>query len=133
MRINSDLEKRLDADADDMEAEERRKEELRKQGFPSYEQFDKRIKTSELNNFLTAAIDAYSVPQKNNNPVRLNYMTQTRVRPPTFVIWANSPDGVPVSYKRYLENRLRDTYGFDGTPLRIQVRQKRRPGEEKPR
>ena len=98
-----------------------------------YEQFDKRIKTSELNNFLTAALDAYSVPQKNNNPVRLNYMTQTRVRPPTFVIWANSPDGVPVSYKRYLENRLRDTYGFDGTPLRIQVRQKRRPGEEKPR
>lgn len=98
-----------------------------------YEQFDKRIKTSELNNFLIAALDAYSVPQKNNNPVKLNYMTQTRVRPPTFVIWANSPDGVPVSYKRYLENRLRDTYGFEGTPLRIQVRQKRRPGEEKPR
>ena len=98
-----------------------------------YEQFDKRVNTSELNNFLIAALDAYSVPQKNNNPVRLNYMTQTRVRPPTFVIWANSPDGVPVSYKRYLENRLRDTYGFEGTPLRIQVRQKRRPGEEKAR
>ena len=96
-----------------------------------YEQFDKRINTSELNNFLSAALDAYSVPQKNNNPVRLNYMTQTRVRPPTFVIWANSPDGVPVSYKRYLENRLRDTYGFEGTPLRIHVRQKRRPGEAK--
>jgi GTP-binding protein len=96
-----------------------------------YEQFDKRIKTSELNNFLIAAVDAYSVPQKNNNPVRLNYMTQTRVRPPTFVIWANSPDGVPVSYKRYLENRLRDTYGFEGTPLRVYVRQKRRPGEGK--
>ena len=44
MRINSDLEKQLDADADDMEAEERRKEELRTQGFTSYEQFDKRIK-----------------------------------------------------------------------------------------
>jgi len=85
-----------------------------------------------LNNFLSAALDAYSVPQKNNNPVRLNYMTQTRVRPPTFVIWANSPDGVPVSYKRYLENRLRDTYGFEGTPLRLHVRQKRRPGEGKP-
>jgi GTP-binding protein len=96
-----------------------------------YEEFDKRIKTAELNNFLSAALDAYSVPQKNNNPVRLNYMTQTRVRPPTFVIWANSPDGVPVSYKRYLENRLRDTYGFEGTPLRIHVRQKRRPGEAK--
>jgi len=96
-----------------------------------YAEFDKRIKTAELNNFLAAALDAYSVPQKNNNPVRLNYMTQTRVRPPTFVIWANSPDGVPVSYKRYLENRLRDTYGFEGTPLRLYVRQKRRPGEGK--
>jgi GTP-binding protein len=97
-----------------------------------YAEFDKRIKTSELNNFLAAALDAYSVPQKHNNPVRLNYMTQTRVRPPTFVIWGNSPEGVPVSYKRYLENRLRDTYGFEGTPLRLHVRQKRRAGEGKP-
>lgn len=97
-----------------------------------YKEFDKRIKTAELNNFLAAALDAYSVPQKNNNPVRLNYMTQTRVRPPTFVIWGNSPDGVPVSYRRYLENRLRDTYGFEGTPLRVSFRQKRRPGEGKP-
>ena len=96
-----------------------------------YEQFDKRINTSELNRFLEAAIEANSVPQKNNHPVKLNYMTQTRVRPPSFIIWANSPDGVPVSYKRYLENRLRDAYGFEGTPIRIAVRKKRRPGEEK--
>jgi GTP-binding protein len=96
-----------------------------------YKQFDKRVNTSELNKFLEGAIDAFSVPQKNNHPVKLNYMTQTRVRPPSFVVWANTPDGVPVSYKRYLENRLRDAYGFEGTPLRITVRKKRRPGEEK--
>jgi GTPase len=96
-----------------------------------YSEFDKRIKTAELNNFLEAAIDAYSVPQKHHKPVKLNYMTQTRVRPPTFVIWANTPDGVPVSYRRYLENRLRDTYGFAGTPIRVQFRQKRRSGQEK--
>lgn len=96
-----------------------------------YSEFDKRIKTSELNNFLEAALDAYSVPQKNNRPVKLNYMTQTRVRPPTFVVWANTPEGVPTSYKRYLENRLRDAYGFGGTPLRVQFRQKRKPGEGK--
>ena len=96
-----------------------------------YEQFDKRINTSELNRFLEAAIDANSVPQKNNHPVKLNYMTQARVRPPSFVLWANSPDGVPESYKRYLENRLRDAYGFEGTPIRIAIRKKRNPGEEK--
>jgi GTP-binding protein len=98
-----------------------------------YTEFDKRIKTAELNNFLEAAIDAYSVPQKHHRPVKLNYMTQTRVRPPTFVIWANTPDGVPVSYRRYLENRLRDAYGFAGTPIRVQFRQKRRSGQEKAR
>ncbi len=98
-----------------------------------YSEFDKRIKTSELNAFLEAAIDAYSVPQKNNRPVKLNYMTQARVRPPSFVVWANTPDGVPTSYKRYLENRLRDAYGFEGTPIRIAIRQKRRPGEAKRR
>ena len=96
-----------------------------------YREFDKRIKTSELNAFLEAALDAYSVPQKNNRPVKLNYMTQARVRPPSFVVWANTPEGVPTSYKRYLENRLRDAYGFEGTPIRIAFRQKRRPGEAK--
>ncbi len=96
-----------------------------------YSEFDKRIKTAELNEFLQAALDAYSVPQKNNRPVKLNYMTQTRVRPPSFIVWANTPEGVPTSYKRYLENRLRDAYGFEGTPIRIAFRQKRRPGEAK--
>ena len=51
-----------------------------------YTEFNKRIKTAELNEFLEAALDAYSVPQKNNRPVKLNYMTQTRVRPPSFVV-----------------------------------------------
>jgi GTP-binding protein len=57
-------------------------------------------------------------------------MTQVRVRPPTFVIFSNTPDGVEESYKRYLKNRLRDQYGFEGTPLRLQIKRKRRPGEE---
>jgi GTP-binding protein len=96
-----------------------------------YKEFDKRIKTSELNNFLEAAIDAHSVPQKHNRPVRINYITQIRVRPPTFVVWANTPEGVKTAYRRYLENRLRDTYGFKGTPIRLHVRKKRRAGEPK--
>jgi GTP-binding protein len=97
----------------------------------AYTQFDKRIPTSELNKFLEGALEAHSVPQKHHRPVRLNYMTQARVRPPTFIIWSNSPDAVRAPYRRYLENRLRDVYGFYGTPLRIQLRKKRKPGEEK--
>jgi GTP-binding protein len=96
-----------------------------------FEQFAKRISTAELNRFLEMAVQGHSVPQKHNNPVRLNYMTQTRVRPPTFVVWSNSPDAVKTGYRRYLENRLREMYGFDGTPLRLQLRKKRKPGEAK--
>ncbi len=94
-----------------------------------YAEFDKRIATSPLNRFLEQTVDAYPPPQKNNRPVRIQYMTQARVRPPTFVVWANSPDGIKPPYRRYLENRLRDTYGFEGTPIRLQVRRKRKPGE----
>ena len=96
-----------------------------------FEEFAKRISTAELNRFLEMALHAHSVPQKHNRPVKLNYMTQTRVRPPTFVIWSNSPEAVKVPYRRYLENRLREMYGFEGTPLRLQLRKKRKPGEAK--
>jgi len=99
----------------------------------AYTEFDKRIATSELNKFLQSAVEGHSVPQKNNNPVRLNYMTQARVRPPTFIVWSNSPDAVRAPYRRYLEGRLREAYGFLGTPIRIQLRKKRKPGEEKER
>lgn len=94
-----------------------------------YEQFDKRITTSECNRFLESAIEAHSPPQKHHRPVRLNYMTQVRVRPPTFMISSNTPDGVVPAYKRYLQNRLREHYGFEGTPIRIHFKKKRRAGE----
>lgn len=96
-----------------------------------YKNFDRRVSTALVNKFLTDALDQNAPPQKNNHRVRLNYMTQTRVRPPTFVIWGNSPDAVPTSYKRYLENRLRDRFDFTGAPIRLQLRQKRRPWDSK--
>lgn len=94
-----------------------------------YEQFNKRLSTSECNKFLQQAVHNHSVPQRYHRPVRLNFMTQVRVRPPTFVIMSNTPEGVDETYKRYLMNRLREFYDFTGTPLRIHFRQKRKPGE----
>ncbi len=96
-----------------------------------YAEFDKRIPTARLNKFLEQAVHEHSVPQRYHRPVRLNYMTQARVRPPTFVVWSNTPEGVPDSYKRYLENRLRDEWRFEGAPLRLHFRKKRKPGEAK--
>ena len=96
-----------------------------------YDCFNTRIPTSPLNRFLEEALLTHSIPQKNHRPVRMHYMTQARVRPPTFIIWCNSPDAVKDPYKRYLENRLRERYNFSGTPVRINLRQKRKPGQAK--
>ena len=94
-----------------------------------FEAFNLRVPTGQLNKFLESAVENHSVPQRYHHPVRLNYMTQVRIRPPTFVIFSNTPDGVKAPYKRYLMNRLRARYGFEGSPIRIQLRKKRRPGE----
>jgi GTP-binding protein len=93
--------------------------------------FNQRVSTAKLNDFLRAAVAGYQPPLRYNNPVRLNYMTQVRVRPPTFTVFCNSPDGVGDAYDRYLQNRLREQFGFFGSPLRVQYRRKRRPGELK--
>lgn len=96
-----------------------------------YKEYDKHISTAKLNKFLERAVHNHSVPQRYHRPVRLNYMTQARVRPPTFVVWSNTPEGVKDPYKRYLENQLRDEWGFEGTPIRLHFRKKRKPGEGK--
>jgi GTP-binding protein len=58
--------------------------------------------------------------------VRIQFLTQARVRPPTFVLWANHPQGVSAGYRRFLSNQLRSRYGFAGTPIRLLVKEKRR-------
>lgn len=88
--------------------------------------FDTRIGTSKLNRYLQAALNAHTPPQKHHRPVRIHFCTQARVRPPTFVFWANSPDGIPESYRRYLSNSLREHFRLKGTPLRMHFRQKRK-------
>ncbi|MEZ4319109.1 MAG: ribosome biogenesis GTPase Der [Myxococcota bacterium] len=93
--------------------------------------FDTRISTARLNRFLESAIHAHSPPQRHHRPVRIHFATQARVRPPTFVFFSNTPEGVPAAYERYLSNRLREEFELDGTPLRIVFRRKRKPGQEK--
>jgi len=94
-----------------------------------YREFDKRIPTARLNEFLRGAVAAYQPPLVHNHPVRINYVTQVRVRPPTFTLFVNTPGGVGETYQRYLENRMREQFGFFGSPIVLQVRRKRRLGE----
>ena len=96
----------------------------------AFAQFTKRVPTSRLNKFLQAALAAHSPPQRHHRPVRLYYVTQTRVRPPTFAFWCNTPEGIGPAYRRYLQRRLRESFGLDGTPLRLHFKKRRKLGED---
>ncbi len=82
----------------------------------------KRISTGELNRVLTAATERTPPPPVRGHRPKLFYATQAAVAPPTFVFFASDASAVHFSYRRYLENRLRDTFGFDGTPIRLVFR-----------
>lgn len=97
-----------------------------------YDSFNTRITTARLNEFLRAAVLAHSPPQLHNHPVRLQYMTQVRVRPPTFTVFVNNPLGIVDHYDRYLKNKLREQFGFLGSPLQIEYRRRRKIGEARP-
>ncbi len=82
----------------------------------------KRISTGELNRVLAAATDRTPPPPVRGHRPKLFYATQAAVAPPTFVFFASDASAVHFSYRRYLENRLRETFGFDGTPIRLVFR-----------
>ncbi len=96
-----------------------------------FTQFNQRVGTPTLNRFLERVVIAHSPPQKHHHPVRLYYMSQTRVRPPTFAVVSNTPDGIGPAYRRYLARRIREEYGFEGTPLRLHFKRRRKLGEDK--
>jgi GTP-binding protein len=79
----------------------------------------KRIATGELNRVLRAAADRQAPPVVKGRRPKLFYGTQAAVAPPTFVFFANDAGSIHFSYRRYLENRLRAEFGFDGTPIRL--------------
>jgi GTP-binding protein len=81
----------------------------------------KRIPTAQLNRFFADVIEEMPPPLHKGHAVTINYITQATIKPPTFVLMANKPELAP-SYKRFIANRLREAYGFRGTPIRIFVK-----------
>lgn len=92
-----------------------------------HEQFVKRIDTGPLNRMLRDAVASHQPPTKKGRQPRLYYATQVRSAPPTFVVFVNDPELIHFSYERYLKNELRETFGFEGTPIRILWRRRTRP------
>ncbi len=84
----------------------------------------KRIKTPELNRFVATVTAAHPPASPGRRHVRILYVAQTNVAPPTFVFFTNVATTFHFSYERYLVNQLREAFGFEGTPLRIYVRRK---------
>ena len=82
----------------------------------------KRVPTGELNRLVATATDRVAAPIVKGRRPKLFYATQAGIAPPTFVFFANDASAVHFSYRRYLENRLRDAFGFDGTPIRLVFR-----------
>ncbi len=82
----------------------------------------RRIPTGELNRLVSAAVERTPPAMVRGRRSKIRYATQAGVAPPTFVFFATDPQSIHFSYRRYLENRLRDAYGFDGTPIRLVFR-----------
>jgi len=83
---------------------------------------ERRIPTPQLNATIRRAVDRRPPPGERGRPVRIRYATQVGIKPPTFLLFATATDQLHFSYLRYLENSLRDLYGFRGTPIRLAVR-----------
>ena len=83
-----------------------------------------RISTGVLNEIMTEAVAMQQPPSDKGKRLRLYYITQVSVKPPTFVIFVNDKELMHFSYTRYIENQIRDTFGFRGTPLRFIIRER---------
>ncbi len=89
-----------------------------------YNNWTQEIPTSELNNFLEDIVEKSQPAAVKGKHMKLYYVTQTGVKPPTFLFFCNYPQLLQKSYIRYIENQLRDKYDFDGVPIRIRFKKR---------
>jgi GTP-binding protein len=89
--------------------------------------WNRRIATPDLNRWLAGAQDRNPPPIAAERRLRLRYITQVNIRPPTFALFASRPEELPDSYRRYLVNGLRETFGLAGVPIRLMLRRGKNP------
>jgi GTP-binding protein len=93
----------------------------------AYEVWNRRVPTAALNRFLGHATSAHPPPALRGRRLRLDYITQPKARPPTFVLFAARAAALPEDYRRYLINGLREDFSLPGTPIRLALRAKKNP------
>jgi GTP-binding protein len=89
--------------------------------------WNKRVPTAGLNKWLEGAVSAHPPPAVSGRRLKLNYMTQPKARPPSFVLFCSRTDALPEAYRRYLVNGLREAFDLPGTPIRLTLREKDNP------
>ncbi|WP_456456207.1 ribosome biogenesis GTPase Der [Thermovibrio sp.] len=99
--------------------EKRGLKELLKQVKELYKQYTKKITTGKFNRVLRELMELHQPPVYKNKIVKIYYGTQVKTKPPTFLLFSNYPEGIPKSFRRFLENRLREAFGFNKVPIRI--------------
>ena len=102
-------------------------DKLMKAVFDSYEIWNRRVPTPNLNRWLGEALERHAPPASKGRRVKIRFMTQPSSRPPTFVAFCSRPDALPKAYLRYLTNSLRDAFGLAGVPIRFKLRKGENP------
>jgi len=100
--------------------------------FAIEQKWNTHLSTAKLNRWLGAVIEKHPPPAVSGRRLKLRYMTQAKMRPPSFIIFGSRPESVPTSYLRYLTNSMREAFDMPGTPIRIWVRSSKNPYAEKP-
>ena len=91
-----------------------------------FREYNRRITTGVVNQALEQALQRHEPPRVSGRPLKFYYVTQTSVRPPTFVIFCNRPDSVHFSYQRFLNNHFREAFDLQKTPVRLIFRERKR-------
>jgi len=89
--------------------------------------WNRRVSTNALNRWLTDTVSSHPPPAVSGRRLKLNYITQPKARPPSFVLFCSRADAIPESYLRYLVNGMRETFDLPGTPIRVTLREKDNP------
>jgi GTPase len=93
--------------------------------------WNRRVGTSALNRWLADVVASHPPPAVSGRRIRLDYVTQPKSRPPSFVLFTSRADAVPDAYRRYLVNSLRESFDLPGTPIRLTLREKKNPYDKR--
>ncbi|MGE0845069.1 MAG: ribosome biogenesis GTPase Der [Flavobacteriaceae bacterium] len=102
-------------------------DKLMEAAFRAERVWNTRVPTARLNKWFGEWIEQHTPPAVSGRRIKLRYITQSKARPPTFVVFGNQVDALPESYKRYVINGLREVFRLDGTPIRLLLRQPDNP------